>query len=448
MFGIQDFFVQIIAHHPVAKQARLLSDKARQELRLSKGLLDPKIATTYYEKDLGGLDYFTVWDNQLKIPVWFGTDIKAGFEKNSGVNLNGENFTPLEGLGYIGITVPVAQGIIIDERRAVIKQARLLTTLAEAEKLKVINKLLLQAAKDYWEWSFRYERYLNMRESYLLGLQRYDAVKERVVHGDMSPVDTVEAQMNMQDREIQMRQGALDYANATLMVSNYLWSESGVPLEIQDNIIPSLAGLDSVKINGEKLNDLLLRAQSGHPEIIKLNTKIQQLNIERQLYADKLKPKINFDYSLIQKGSDFNKYEVSPTYLQNNFKLGLNFSYSLFLRQERGKLSVSKIKILETDYDLKQTGREILNNVKVSYNDYLSFREQIDLQKQMVNNAKRLRDAEQNLFDNGESSLFLINTREINLINNMVKLAELNAKFQKSKYSLFWSAGDIMGINQ
>ena len=448
VFTIQDFFVQIMAHHPVAKQAQLLSEKAKQELRLSKGLLDPKIAATYYEKDLGGLDYFTIWDNQLKVPVWFGTDIKAGFEKNSGVNLNGENFTPLEGLSYMGITVPLGQGLIIDERRSVIKQARLLTTMAEAEKLKVINKLLLQAAKDYWEWSFRYERYLNMRESYLLGRIRFEAVKERVIHGDMSPVDTVEAQMNMQDREIQMNQSLLDYANTSLVVSNYLWSESEVPLEISENLIPSLANIDSNLIDKEKLNNLLIQAQNGHPEIIKLNTKIQQLNIERQFYADKLKPKLNLDYSIIQKGIDLNKFEANTAYLQNNYKVGLNFSYSLFLRQERGKISVSKIKIMEADYDLQQTGREILNNIKASYNEYISFREQIVLQRQMVNNARQLRDAEQQLFDQGESSLFLINAREINLINNMIKLSELTAKFQKSRYSLYWSAGNILGINK
>jgi hypothetical protein len=101
IFTLEDFYFHIMENHPVAKQAYLLQGQAKQELRVARGLLDPSINSRLYKKELGGTNYFTLWDNTLRIPVWYGTDIKAGFERNSGVNVNGENYTPSTGLSYL-----------------------------------------------------------------------------------------------------------------------------------------------------------------------------------------------------------------------------------------------------------------------------------------------------------------------------------------------------------
>ncbi len=54
-----------------------------------------------------------------------------------------------------------------------------------------------------------------------------------------------------------------------------------------------------------------------------------------------------------------------------------------------------------------------------------------------------MRDGEQKLFENGESSLFLINTREMNLLNNQIKLYELKTKQAKTHLTLQWAAGNV-----
>ena len=44
-------------------------------------------------------------------------------------------------------------------------------------------------------------------------------------------------------------------------------------------------------------------------------------------------------------------------------------------------------------------------------------------------------------FDNGESSLFLINSRESKLIESRIKLASLQSKYQKERASVYFAAG-------
>jgi outer membrane protein TolC len=442
-FTLEDFFVQIVAHHPIARQIGLLSQKARQEIRLARGVLDPTLEAKYYHKELGGQNYYTLWDNTLRVPVWFGTDVKVGFERNSGINVNGENITPPQGLGYVGLSLPLGQGLIIDQRRATIRQALLLADLAEADRVKAINKLLLEAAKSYWDWAYAYQKLQLHRQGYDLAAFRLQATKERVIQGDLAAIDSVEALMETQNREVLVSQSLLEYQNAGLVLSNFLWREDNTPLELSSDIIPSFQGTELTPLPGDSLQQLINLANDRHPDLLKLRVKGRQLDVERQFLADKLKPKLNLEYNLIGKGITFDGISQNGNYFANNYKLGVSFAYPLLLRNERGKLQLNKLKITENNLDQQQTNREIVNSIAAAYNEWLAFEEQIRLQQQLVENTERMRNGEQARFESGESSLFLINTREMSLINSQIKLYELRTKYAKNKAMLQWSAGSL-----
>jgi outer membrane protein TolC len=69
------------------------------------------------------------------------------------------------------------------------------------------------------------------------------------------------------------------------------------------------------------------------------------------------------------------------------------------------------------------------------------LKKQIELQSNNYNNYQRLVRAEEIRFENGESSLFLINSRENKALEALQKLIELKTKYYKSVYALQWSAG-------
>lgn len=443
IFTIEDFLFQIMERHPVARQAALLSEQAKQELRIARGLMDPTINSRLYKKELDGNNYFTLWDNTLRVPVWYGTDIKAGFERNSGFNVNGENYTPPSGLSYLGISVPLGQGLIIDQRRATIRQAQLLDDLAEADRISLINKLILQASKDYWDWEYAYNKWQLHQEAFELAEFRFAAVRIRAFEGDLSFIDTVEAKMEIQNRQVLLAQSLVEYQNSSLIVSNYLWSADGTPLEITEEIIPATTEVETVLIQKDSLQELIASAKNNHPELLKLKVKQDQLSIERRLLVDRLKPRINLEYNLIQKGFPMNTSEIDNAFFTNNYKFGLNFNFPIFLRGERGKLHLNKLKITDLNLDVQQSGREIINQIQAVYNELFNLNAQVRLQEQLVENSRILRNGEQALFENGESSLFLINAREMSLINSQIKLYELRAKYAQNKVRIQWAAGHI-----
>jgi outer membrane protein TolC len=434
------FISQILQSHPVAAQAALLNDMARQQLRLNKGLLDPTVNSKYATKSLDQKDYYFHWTNDLKIPLWWGTDIKASYTNVTGEYASSEDITPSKGLSAVGITIPLGQGLIIDERRNAIKQAQIMQKMADVEKIKIINKLILQANKDYNDWLFSYRKMELFFDGYKLANLRLKALKERVIQGDLPSIDSVEANIEAQNRYNIYLQSMLEYQNGLLIVSNYLWSPQGTPLEMDTTFVPETFIFSFEKPNSDSLNQLLTFAQQNHPDLVKLELKLDQLGVEKKLFTDKLKPKLNLEYNFLGKGLNL---PSTNTFANDNYKFGASFSYPLFLRQERGKLAGVKLKITDTKYNLQQNNLEIRNSIKAAYNETNLLAQQIAVQTSIVSNAVLMRNGELAKFESGESSIFLINTREMSLLNHSVKLAEMQVKFLKAQALLKWSAGKM-----
>jgi outer membrane protein TolC len=440
---LRDFHRLILQYHPVASQAALLTEQARQELRMARGSFDPVISSKVYRKEYNGKEYYNLWNNTLRIPTWFGPEVIAGYDQTQGQYLNPENSTPDKGLSYAGIAVPLGQGLFIDERRAIIKQANLLQGIAEADRVKLINKLLLQATKDYWDWLLYYREMQLYQESLELADFRLKAVRARVQEGDLAAIDTVEALTAVQERQVMLQQAQLAYNNARLMVATHLWAENQVPLELQENTMPALTGSELTSLPQDSVQHILEIAKVNHPDLRKLNLKGQQLEVEQRFAADKLKPKLNVEYNLLQSDFYMNADVLERQYLGANYKLGLSFSLPLFLREERGKLQLTKAKQQANSLEFVQTVREVENNLLAAFNEWQALEQQIRLQEQMVANAETLRNGEVIRFQNGESSLFLVNAREVKLMESQLKLYALITKYAKAKTLLYWSAGEI-----
>jgi outer membrane protein TolC len=113
----------------------------------------------------------------------------------------------------------------------------------------------------------------------------------------------------------------------------------------------------------------------------------------------------------------------------------------LLQRQARGELSKTKNKISEIDFSRKLTELEIQNKVKGVFAESSSLIQQINVSEQNYLNNKQLLDAENIKFSMGESSMFLVNAREIKLIESEQKLIALKTKFFRSIIANQWAAG-------
>ncbi len=437
-----EFFNAVLDHHPIAKQARLVPNMAQQQLKIARGSFDPTFQWYENEKIFNSQPYYKQSNAFVKVPTWFGVEVKAGYEVNSGNRLNPEDYTPNEGLAYVGVNVPLARNLILDERRLQLKVAQQYVNISEQEQIKLLNKLLFTASKDYWDWYFAYSKMLNMQNAVTLAETRFLAVKERVKHGDLAGIDSTEAKIAFQQREISYRQAIVDFTNSQLTVSTHLWDENGNPLEINEGVLPQDFEIQQAFLELDSLSSILETANQKHPELLKLTYKAKQLSLENRYNWNNLLPIVNLNYNLLSTNPP-NWSGINYAYLENYYKGGITAYMPLFLRKERGKLQNTRLKITENQLERDFANRDILNRINISWNENQLLRNQLSRQRNLISDYILLRDGEQNKFENGESSFFLINNRETQLIDSQLKLLEFETKFMKSKIEIQFQAGKL-----
>ena len=434
-------------YHPVARQAALNPERARQEIRQARGAFDPAVAAKYYGKQLKGADYFHDWETYLRVPTWFGVDVKAGWDRGTGPYVNPQEYTASGGLSYVGLSVPLGQGLLMDERRTTLRVAQALAGLAEAERRAARNKLLLSASKDYWEWALATERLRLLTANELVAAVRFIATRQRVRAGDLAAIDSVEAQAELQNRQGQRVAARVQQQNAALVASSYLWDGEGRPRELPPGAQPQPLppALAWRPLRPDSLAALADRAQQLHPDLLKTRVKQVQLGLENRLLLNKLLPKLNVDYNLLLPGQPF-ALENRPQpfqggYSTNNYKLGLSLAQPILLRAERAKRQLNQLKLRDAGFQLDNDQRQVGNTLQTAANDWQALLEQLRLQQQATANYERLRDGELIRFDNGESTVFFINSRESSLLAARQKLAELQAKYAQTQAQLRYAAG-------
>ncbi|NOT74890.1 MAG: TolC family protein [Cyclobacteriaceae bacterium] len=442
-FTIESLYTTILESHPIVKQTRLLSEVAKQEIRLARGSFDPKIETRLSTKELNNKEYYNKWIAAFTVPTWLPLDPKVGIEQNSGLFIDPENTVPAADNNqqiFTGISLPVGKGLLIDDRRAALLQAKLFTKMAEAEQIKLINKILLEAAKDYWQWYYHYYNYRLLSQNATIAKEIFSRVKLNATFGEASGVDTVQAKITLQQRLVEQQESYLEFTLAGIRISNYLWDASGGPLSLSSKAAPVLERNDGTLLELQTLSELTLLAKENHPELIKLGVKLDQLEIDRKLAAEYLKPRLDLSYTFLNQPIRPTG-EFQPFTLGDNYKFGLDFSMPILIRKERAKLAQTRIKIKSTDYELTQTQREIINQVNSVYNQIITTNKIIDQQNAMAHNYERLLQAELLNLENGESDLFKINVQQEKLIQSQSKLLKLKAEYEKLKATLYWAAG-------
>ena len=442
-----EFLDLVSRYHPVARQAALNTERNRQEIRQARGAFDPGVSAKYYGKELKDKTYFHDWETALRIPTWFGVDVKAGWDRATGPFVNPQEYTANSGLSYLGLSVPLGQGLLVDERRTALRVAQALSGLAEAERRAIRNKLLLSAAKDYWDWALATERLRLLTLNERVAAVRFAATRQRALAGDLAAIDSVEAQAELQSRQGQRLSARVEAQNAALVASSYLWDEQGRPRELPDGARPQPLPTAAAwrPLPPDSLTLLIAQAQLLHPDLLKTRAKQVQLGLENRLNNNKLLPKINFDYNLLLPGQPFG-IEGSPQpfrggYSVNNYKIGLSIAQPLFLRAERAKRQLTQIKLTEAGFQLDNDQRQVSNALQAAANDWQALLEQLRVQQRAVRNYERLREGEIIRFDAGESTVFLVNSREASLLNSRQKLAELQAKYAQTQAQLRYAAG-------
>lgn len=428
-------------YHPIAKQADILTEQAKANLQLARGGFDPILYSDYDRKEFYGKNYYSFFSSEVKIPAWYGIEVKTGYDVAYGLNINPENGIPENGMYYLGISLPVLKNMLMDKKRADLFKARLFVKSTEQERILVLNQLLLDAIQSYYFWSEAEQVRSVYDNAQRIAFVRYRATVRAYELGDRAAIDTTEALAQYQQRAYQFNDAELNVRKARLVVSGFLWTENTTPALLPDSIFPQpidssflRASLDAPL---ENLDVLLAQINTSHPVINQYELKLRQLDIERKLKKEYLKPVLNINYNLLSPGF-FNYTIPDNRVFTNYYKFGFNFSMPLTFAQGRAELQQTRLKITDTKLQLTQKQRELEIKLMSIYADLNTLKKQILLYRETLNNYERLSTGEARRFEVGESNLFLVNTRENTAISAQQKMIELHVKYMDYEAKLKW----------
>ncbi|MFV8365089.1 TolC family protein [Flavobacterium sp. XS1P27] len=427
-----EFLGYVKKYHPLVKNANLEINKAQANLMMARGGFDPKIEVDFSKKQFKDKEYYSILNSSFKIPTWYGIEIKAGFDNSEGVYLNPQNTLPNQGLTSLGVTVPLGQGLFINQRMADVRKAKMQMQLSQSERKLQAIAVLYDASLAYFNWKKNFNE-VQLYEEYNNNAQiRFKGIQSLIKQGDKPAIDSVEAGIIVKNRKLSLEDSNLKLAKAKLELANFLWLENNIPLELSDELIPETQ-LEFTIQESLKTNDLLNTdfSISNHPKINALQSKIDMLNVEKKLKANMLLPKIDVGYSYISEPSYIDNYQFE------DYKIGLDFYFPLFLRKERGSLKLAKYKVQESEFTLDLEKVQLTNKINAQKMEIESLLRQKELIKGLVQDNLTMLNSEERLFSFGESSLFLINTRENNLVSAQLSKIALENRFYVSNSELF-----------
>tara|TARA_R110002049_G_scaffold104888_1_gene251498 strand:- start:1027 stop:2433 length:1407 start_codon:yes stop_codon:yes gene_type:complete len=435
VLNFKEYLGYIKKFHPIAKQAELKIGEGQANLMKSRGGFDPKMELDYNQKEFKGTEYYERFNATFKIPTWYGIELKANYEQNDGEYLNPSEKLPSDGLYSAGVTFSLGQGLWINDRMATLKSAKLFMEQNRAERDILVNEILYKASLAYFDWLLTYRESEIFSRFLENAKERYKGVQQSALAGAIPSIDTLEAKIIVQDRALHLEQAKVSLSNKALQLSTFLWTNNNTPIELQPYVIPDINlenDIDAtLEILGKPLDSFTI---AEHPKLKSLDYKIESLKIDRRLKSNKLIPTIDIEYNFLSENPEY-----ISSFENQQYKGGINFKLPLFLRKERGNLKLADYKLQDAQLEATNTEVQIRNNILAIYKELDSF----DTQKSLINAILRDYDllflAEERKFSFGESSLFLINSRESKLLEVELKKNSILNKFSITKAKLFKS---------
>lgn len=432
-------FLEIVKrNHPVAISARLENDRAAASLLKARGAFDPQLFGSTYWKQLDDKNYYRLWEAGIQAPLWPGMSLEAGYENNTGGFVNPEVSTVNNGMLFAGLSIPLLRGLTTDERRIAVKRSRLEVVRAmQVENIR-LNDLLLDAAYAYWTWWLTSQLRDLQKETLQLSYDRWQFTRGVWQLGDVAAVDTLEAYVQWQNRKVDLQRAEIQYIRASYRLSNFMWDENGNPLFLNDNVVPQQADEQLFRTEMLKVQQLNSGSEvKNHPLLRSLTLRREQQDLDLRLNREMLKPVLNVKYNFLT--TPRNDAGLSL----RDYRFGAGMYIPLAYRKQRADIRMTQINQLETDLQLMNQELQFRNNRETLANTIVQVADNLGTFGSITTNLDLLLKAEQEKFNLGESTVFLLNARENQYLQSMQNWYQLHYDLISNLYLWRWFIGDM-----
>lgn len=350
------------------------------------------------------------YDVSLEQPtgLW-GTTFFGGWRRGTGDYpvYEGKSATASDGEARLGLNIPLWRNGPIDRRRATLAQAELGETIAAHDVDLALIELRRIVSHRYWDWVLAGQR-LRIAQSLLEVAESRDAgLRERVAAGDLPEFEVLDNQRAILERRERVVASQRLQEQAAIQLSLYYRGADGEPRmpdagRLPGDIPPSPAAKPT------QFESALALARTGRPELKRLELQRRQSETELELQRNQQAPGVDLT---IQGAQDFGTGNSKLN--REELYAGVTLDIPLQRRVATGRAQAAAANLQRIVHETRLAEDRIANEVRDALSALTASRQRLELARQQEMAARKLEEGERTRFDLGDSTLLVVNLREI-----------------------------------
>ncbi len=422
VLSLREVLTSSIQHFPEIQKAKAKREASEASVQEALGAFDASLNNETQGRVAGFYDGKYSSTKITKPLQDYNARISAGYRVSDGSFPVYDNYSYTNSGGEFNLELflSLLRDRDIDDERLSLWNNRL--SLAKAEQEQLLAKISTQyaAMRAYYEWVAAGEM-LRIQENLLtIAQERQKGLKIRANHGDIAAITETE---NMQ--YVYRRQGLLNdakrlYANAAANLSLYLRDTQGEMIIPDTSRISHFPQQNNLSI---ELQDTPEKTFSARPEFSVIEADIEREKNNLKAGENKLLPRLDV---VARSAQDMGTGSITRRNTEQI--VGVNISIPLQNNTAKGRISKAEANLRTLEADRVLLRNKITQQLQYIENNYQAAKQAIEFSTKEVEVAKKMQQAERQLFDKGGSDYFLLNIREEQLANAENK--NISAKLQ------------------
>lgn len=395
-------------HFPLIQQAAAGRTIASGQALSASGAFDHKLEGFSESQPLDFYENYRHSFGVKRETTWGGTTY-AGYRIGRGIYEPWylERETNKGGEFKIGFMAPVVRDRWIDANRAALWQAQLERRRVEPEILARVIRSVRDGSVAYWSWVAAGVNYQIAEGLLELAEQRTEGLEAQVKAGEKARIDLVDNRRIIVSREAKVIDAQRKLQQSAIKLSLFFRSTDGQPV---------LSNAEQLPDGFPELQDFSLpqadieQALAQRPELLELQIVRRQLSIALQQACNETRPDIDAGVKVAQDAGEPTSSKRDKSELE--LEALVTLSVPLERRKAMGKVRSLRGKITQVSAKSRFTSDKIVADVQIAFAALTAARERVERVAESYRLAGQMQEAEQELFDQGQSTLFNLNLRE------------------------------------
>ncbi len=427
-------------HFPKIRAAFEKTEAARAKQLQSEGAFDLNLNGKAQHLIRGEYPSSSI-DTWIEQPttLW-GLKVEAGYRNASGFPVyDGKNVTSTNGEIRLGVSIPLLRDRAVDDNRFELKNAKLGVERTSQEQRWVRLQSRLKAASVYLKWVALGQKRVVAERLLQIASVRQTGIERQIDSGQIAPIERVDNQRLIISREERLVESTQQFEQASLELSLFWRGEDGRPALPTAGALPSWPPASIVDGN---LSYDLDQAIANRPDVAALRHAAEQLQARVEVSENRLNPTMDLRVIASQDSGETRPYApFAESFNESEVGAALTFKLPIQRRKARGEVDQSLAELAANSAELELTTDVVRMEMAQAKLVVKATHRRTDLGRQATLAALQMESAERQRFEEGQSTLLLVNLRELATAETESRFIEAWADHELARVALQAAAG-------